>query len=41
MSHREVKRYRYYKGVAYGEVVETQPQAKSLVEQKKMGDNYL
>ena len=41
LSHREVKRYRYLEGVAYGEVLENRPVAKSDAEQRKMGNDYL
>lgn len=41
MSHREVKRYRYLNGVAYGEVIENLPKGKSDAEQKQIGNDYL
>lgn len=41
MSHREVKRYRYLNGVAYGEVIENLPKGKSDSEQKQIGNDYL
>ena len=41
LSHREVKRFRYLKGEAYGEVIERIPLAKSDVEQKKIGNDYM
>jgi len=40
-SHREVKRYRYYKGSAVGEVKEAIPLPKNEKEKKQIGDHYL
>ena len=38
MSHREVKRFKYIKGFAYGQVIENVPISKSDVEIKQMGN---
>ena len=40
-SHRQVRRYRYYKGQAFGEVKEDLPMPKSDAEKKRIGDGYL
>lgn len=40
-SHREVRRYRFYKGMAVGEIKEELPLPKTDREVRKMGDNYL
>lgn len=37
LTHRDIKRFRYYKGVSYGEIIETRPIAKSQEEIKRMG----
>ena len=40
-SHREVRRYRFFKGYAVGQVKEDLPKPKTDAEAKKIGDNYL
>lgn len=37
LTHRDVKRFRYYKGVSYGEIIETKPIARSSEEIRRMG----
>lgn len=36
-----VKRYRYYKGVSFGEISSTEPIAKDVEEIKKMGNQNM
>ena len=40
-SHKQVKRYRYFQGASYGEIVENRLIAKSEAEQRKIGNNYM
>lgn len=40
-SHKQVKRYRYFQGESYGEVVEHRPVAKSGAEQRKIGNQNM
>ena len=37
----KVKRYRYYKGIAYGEIAETQPIPQSSDQIKKIGNSNM
>lgn len=40
-SHKQVKRYRYFQGESYGEIVEVRPLPKSKDEEKKIGNQNM